>query len=95
MPRVEFEPTITAFIRAKTVHALDCAVTVNGGDIALQLPNSVVKTLPYYKRVIHNYLLLFSCYVKTHENFKLVSSSVIMMYHSQLTPNYTAMHTTS
>jgi hypothetical protein len=30
MPRVGFEPTIPAFERAKTVHALDRAVTVIG-----------------------------------------------------------------
>jgi hypothetical protein len=30
MPRVGFEPTIPAFERAKTVHALDSAVTVIG-----------------------------------------------------------------
>jgi hypothetical protein len=30
MPRVGFEPTITVFERAKTVHALDRAVTVIG-----------------------------------------------------------------
>jgi hypothetical protein len=28
MPRVEFEPTTLVFERAKTVHALDRAVTV-------------------------------------------------------------------
>jgi hypothetical protein len=28
MPSVEFEPTITSFERAKTVHALDCGATV-------------------------------------------------------------------
>jgi hypothetical protein len=30
MPRVGFEPTIPVFERAKTVHALDRAVTVVG-----------------------------------------------------------------
>jgi hypothetical protein len=30
MPRVGFEPTIPAFERAKTVHALDCAATAIG-----------------------------------------------------------------
>jgi hypothetical protein len=30
MPQVGFEPTITAFERAKTVHALDRAATVIG-----------------------------------------------------------------
>jgi hypothetical protein len=30
MPRVGFEPTIPVFERAKTVHALDRAATVNG-----------------------------------------------------------------
>jgi hypothetical protein len=30
MPRVEFEPTIPVLERAKTVHALDRAVTVIG-----------------------------------------------------------------
>jgi hypothetical protein len=28
MPQVGFEPTIPVFERAKTVHALDCAVEV-------------------------------------------------------------------
>jgi hypothetical protein len=32
MPRVEFEPTIPMFERAKTVHALDCAATVMGNN---------------------------------------------------------------
>jgi hypothetical protein len=32
MPRVGFEPTIPAFERAKTVHALDRAATVIGCD---------------------------------------------------------------
>jgi hypothetical protein len=30
MPRVEFEPTIPVFERAKTVHALDLTATVIG-----------------------------------------------------------------
>jgi hypothetical protein len=30
MPQVGFEPTIPVFQRAKSVHALDCAVTVIG-----------------------------------------------------------------
>jgi hypothetical protein len=30
MPRMEFEPTIPVFERAKTVHALDRAATVIG-----------------------------------------------------------------
>jgi hypothetical protein len=30
MPRMEFEPTIPALERAKTVHALDRPATVNG-----------------------------------------------------------------
>jgi hypothetical protein len=30
MPQVRFEPTITVFERAKTVHALDRAATVIG-----------------------------------------------------------------
>jgi hypothetical protein len=30
MPRVEFEPTIQVFQRAKTVHSLDRAATVTG-----------------------------------------------------------------
>jgi hypothetical protein len=33
MPRVEFEPTIPAFERAKTVHALDRAATVTGSGV--------------------------------------------------------------
>jgi hypothetical protein len=32
MPRVGLEPTIPAFERAKTVHALDCASTVTGNS---------------------------------------------------------------
>jgi hypothetical protein len=33
MPRVGFEPTIPAFERAKTVHALDRAATVIGCNL--------------------------------------------------------------
>jgi hypothetical protein len=33
MPRVGFEPTIPVFERAKTVHALDHAVTVIGMNL--------------------------------------------------------------
>jgi hypothetical protein len=33
MLRVGFESTISAFERAKTVHALDCAATVTGNDL--------------------------------------------------------------
>jgi hypothetical protein len=33
MPRVGFEPTIPAFERAKTVHALDRTTTVIGSNI--------------------------------------------------------------
>jgi hypothetical protein len=33
MPRVGFEPTIPAFERAKTVHALDLAATVIGWSL--------------------------------------------------------------
>jgi hypothetical protein len=36
MPRVEFEPTITVFERAKTVLALDSAATVIGDRVALR-----------------------------------------------------------
>jgi hypothetical protein len=32
MPQAGFEPTIPAFERAKTVHALDPVATVNGGE---------------------------------------------------------------
>jgi hypothetical protein len=32
MPRVGFEPTITASERAKTVHALDRSATVTGNE---------------------------------------------------------------
>jgi hypothetical protein len=36
MPRVGFEPTIPVFEREKTVHALDHAATVIGGDFELR-----------------------------------------------------------
>jgi hypothetical protein len=35
MPQVGFEPTIPVLERAKTVHALDCAVTVIGSHLTL------------------------------------------------------------
>jgi hypothetical protein len=35
MPRVGFEPTIPVFKRAKTVHALDRAVTVIGSHVGI------------------------------------------------------------
>jgi hypothetical protein len=34
---VGFEPTITVFERAKTVHALDCAATVIGNIIMMMM----------------------------------------------------------
>jgi hypothetical protein len=37
MPRVGFEPTMTAFHRAKTVHALDREATVIGFVVLYQL----------------------------------------------------------
>jgi hypothetical protein len=37
MPRVEFEPTISVFERAKTFRALDRAATVTGPPIILRL----------------------------------------------------------
>jgi hypothetical protein len=53
MPLVEFEPTIPAFERAKTVHAFDIAATVTGisiNIIHLNLSNrqllSYIKSLP-------------------------------------------------
>jgi hypothetical protein len=39
MPLVGFEPTIPAFERAKTVHALDCAVTGIGRQMLLRWSN--------------------------------------------------------
>jgi hypothetical protein len=42
MPWVGFEPTIPAFERAKTVHALDRAATVIGRHITHALTNSVL-----------------------------------------------------
>jgi hypothetical protein len=35
MSRVEFEPTVPAFARAKTVHALDGAATVTGSPFTV------------------------------------------------------------
>jgi hypothetical protein len=40
MPRVGFEPTIQAFVRAKTVHALDRAATVIG--LGIDTPDNFV-----------------------------------------------------
>jgi hypothetical protein len=37
MPRVGFEPTIPAFERAKTVHAIDRATTVIDGKLKLAI----------------------------------------------------------
>jgi hypothetical protein len=41
MPVVGFEPTIPAFERAKTVHALDCAATVIGNFRRIVITNIV------------------------------------------------------
>jgi hypothetical protein len=49
MPRLGFEPTIPVFERAKTVHALDRAVTVIGGvdvQIHIFLTTAVVRNEP-------------------------------------------------
>jgi hypothetical protein len=42
MPRVEFEPTIPVFERAKTVHALDRAATVIGITNLYHLQNTKI-----------------------------------------------------
>jgi hypothetical protein len=42
MPRVEFEPTIPVFERAKTVHALDCAATVIGSLVPFWINNNPI-----------------------------------------------------
>jgi hypothetical protein len=46
MPSVGFEPTIAAFVRAKTIHALDRAATVIGNIPTLitykKRPNSTI-----------------------------------------------------
>jgi hypothetical protein len=49
MPRVGFEPTITAFEGAKTVHTLDLAATVTG----------VIKYSDKQKKNTQNFLLEF------------------------------------
>jgi hypothetical protein len=43
MPWVGFEPTIPAFERAKTIHALDCATTVIGHYLWVSLRNFAVQ----------------------------------------------------
>jgi hypothetical protein len=43
MPRVGFEPTISVFVRAKTVHALDCAAIV----IGIKINNFYLKYCKY------------------------------------------------
>jgi hypothetical protein len=52
MPRVGFEPTIPAFERANTVHALDCTATVIG--IALHL-----SYIPYVCFFFSYFIILF------------------------------------
>jgi hypothetical protein len=47
MPRVGFEPTIPAFERAKTVHALDRAVTVISASSWRSAYLSTKTTLPF------------------------------------------------
>jgi hypothetical protein len=42
MPQVGFEPTIPVFERAKTVHALDRAVTVIGSLLIYNLINFLI-----------------------------------------------------
>jgi hypothetical protein len=42
MPRVGFEPTIPAFQRTKTVHALDSAATVIGNVSFLLVSNTEI-----------------------------------------------------
>jgi hypothetical protein len=46
MPRVRFEPTIPAFERAKTVHALDRAATVIGLHV-VTITEILTIRLPY------------------------------------------------
>jgi hypothetical protein len=52
MPRVGFEPTITMFERAKTVHALDRAVTVIGKLTIYKSKNSPISPINRRKLVV-------------------------------------------
>jgi hypothetical protein len=53
MPRVVFEPTIPAFERAKTVHALDRAATVIGN-----MKPTFLKIIEYIERLVGVFHLL-------------------------------------
>jgi hypothetical protein len=58
MPWVGFEPTIPAFKRAKTVHALDCAATLIG-----ILPYTSLNIHHIEKKVRRKSLCIFLCYI--------------------------------
>jgi hypothetical protein len=64
MPRVESEPMIPAFERAKTVLDLDCAATV------------IVKLLIQYLEMDHLLLLPNCCHVIIHDNFSILFYSI-------------------
>jgi hypothetical protein len=70
MPLVGFEPTTVAFERAKTVHALDLAVTVNGTPLYI-VSTYYFKPTIFVLYVIGLRLLVTPVYV-------LFSSSLLM-----------------
>jgi hypothetical protein len=54
MTRVGFEPTISPFERAKTIHALDPAVTVIGSFGMTEVEFHTVSSAPYLYRINNN-----------------------------------------
>jgi hypothetical protein len=77
MPRMRFEPTIPAFERAKTFHALDRAATANGLLHGCAVKNLTVRATKEGNRVVLNILLSHSYFIITailHSAQNLVSS---------------------
>jgi hypothetical protein len=70
MPRVEFKPTISAFERAKIVHALDRAATVVGS----------AKIYPK-ERICHPITVKISIFLcVTNINWKIISPTYLSIY---------------
>jgi hypothetical protein len=72
IPRVEFEPTILAFERAKTVHALDGAATVIGNFTPYLLNKDFLFLASHQQSSVWSFLSLCCCYRAHPETTKAI-----------------------
>jgi hypothetical protein len=83
MPLVEFEPTIPASERAKTVHVLDRAATVTG----FQLLQLVTTSMDYVVTLLHTSLITIGHTRSSQSVTVLTSRCSVAAFHSGRSPS--------